>query len=115
MYPISGETVYVETSFNPIINDGTVIGISCIAHDITESKKSEVRIRQHNDILMEIAHTQSHELRRPVATIMGLIALFDKEDLTSQLNVEVIERIVLVCEDLDKIIHKIVEKAYELK
>lgn len=105
---------YVETSFNPIISGKQVIGVGCIARDITESRKNEARISLQNQILREIAHTQSHDLRRPVATIMGLVSLFDKQNLSSQFNAEVMEKVSLVCEELDVIIHKIVEKTYEL-
>jgi len=42
-----------ETSFNPIFQDGTLVGIACYSRDITERKLNEDRIRQSEAHLAE--------------------------------------------------------------
>ncbi|EMR01124.1 PAS domain S-box protein [Cesiribacter andamanensis] len=86
-----------------------------LALDINDRLQAEQRILEQNDKLREIAHLQSHNVRRPVASIMGLIGLFDKNNLNSEINSLVIEKLDVVCKELDLTIHKIVEKTYELE
>jgi PAS domain S-box-containing protein len=86
-----------------------------LALDINDRLQAEQRVLEQNEKLREIAHLQSHNVRRPVASIMGLIGLFDKKDLTNEINGVVIEKLDVVCKELDLTIHKIVEKTYELE
>jgi len=39
-----GEECYVETSFNPVFGKETIVGVSCVAHDITEKKNAELQL-----------------------------------------------------------------------
>lgn len=86
-----------------------------LALDINDRLIAEQRILVQNDKLREIAHLQSHNVRRPVASIMGLIGLFDKKNPDNEINTIVIEKLDIVCKELDLTIHKIVEKTYELE
>jgi PAS domain S-box-containing protein len=73
-----GDQVYEEISFNPIINkQSEVIGISCFSRDITEEQLHVKKIEQQNEQLKKIALVQSHEVRRPLANILGLIHVLD--------------------------------------
>lgn len=49
------------------------------AVDITERKKAEQKIFEHNIKLKELAFLQSHEVRRPLANMLGLIELIKTE------------------------------------
>ena len=86
-----------------------------LALDINDKLVAQKRILAQNEKLREIAHLQSHKLRRPVASIMGLINLFDKLNPDNEMNGVVIEKLDIVCKELDTTIHKIVEKTYELE
>lgn len=86
-----------------------------LALDINDRLVAQKRILAQNEKLKEIAHLQSHNLRRPVASIMGLINLFDKRNPDNEMNGVVIEKLDIVCKELDTTIHKIVEKTYELE
>ncbi len=110
-----GSVQYGEIGFNPINTDAGIVGVSCLAHDITAIKLNETRITKQNQLLKEIAYIQSHKLRRPVATIMGLVALIDTENLSAAFNVEIVHKLKEVCQELDDIIHEIVEKTIELE
>lgn len=61
------------TRYEPTVNnEGEVFWVSIDSTDITsEVRQKEIGITQ-NESSKEIAWTQSHEIRRPVATILGL-------------------------------------------
>lgn len=86
-----------------------------LALDINDRLLAEQRILAQNERLREIAHLQSHNVRRPVASILGLINLFDKRNPQNEMNGLVIEKLDIVCKELDTTIHEIVEKTYELE
>lgn len=86
-----------------------------LALDINDRLLAQKQIMAQNEKLREIAHLQSHNLRRPVASIMGLVNLFDKRNPQNEMNGIVIDKLDIVCKELDLTIHKIVEKTYELE
>jgi PAS domain S-box-containing protein len=91
-----------------------IIGIAHNAQDITERKKREVKILQQNETLHQIAWQQSHELRGPVANILGLCDLLKNyKNETEEMKEKYIDSILKVTQELDKIIHKIVHQANE--
>ena len=88
-----------------------VVEIQGLGQDITPRLVNQERIRQQNEKLKEIAWISSHELRRPVANILGLIYLLTdhpEEDLG-----KVLKLLSTSAQDLDTIVHQIVHKAYE--
>jgi PAS domain S-box-containing protein len=78
-------TVYAcwkETSFIPVKNGrGEVMGIALNSTDITTRKRQEEQISTQNEALTRIAIIQSHELRRPVASLLGLMDLMKLEHI----------------------------------
>ncbi|WP_026915740.1 PAS domain S-box protein [Christiangramia portivictoriae] len=79
--------------------------------DITERKSHLIAIQNHNKRLKEIAWTQSHVVRAPLAKIMGLVDLMMnyREDLD---NIdEILENILISANELDGIIREIAEKS----
>lgn len=100
--------IYEEVSFNPIRNkDHEVIGISCFARDITAQYVYVQQIEAQNEQLKKIAWIQSHELRRPVANILGLSTLLDLENCGSPVNRESLELMLKSADQLDEVIRKI--------
>lgn len=76
----NNDTIWWEVTFAPCYNrEGDIVGISYNATDISERKLHEQKIVNQNQNFRAIAHIQSHELRRPVASIMGLMYLFKEE------------------------------------
>ena len=45
--------LYIQVTFNPIINNGKVIGGSCFGSNITERKQSEIALKQAQKYLAE--------------------------------------------------------------
>ncbi|QHS56293.1 PAS domain S-box protein [Mucilaginibacter sp. 14171R-50] len=68
------------TNFIPVKNSaGEVIGVALNSTDITHHKKQEDYINIQNEALNRIAIIQSHELRRPVASLLGIMDLIKME------------------------------------
>ena len=112
----SGVVTFKEFSNNPIIDhDGRIIGVNCIARDITEQRKQFMKIREQNEKLIEIAWIQSHKVRSPVASILGLAELFDYQAGGNTHNGEILELIKNAARQLDDIIREVVEKTEVLE
>ena len=61
---------------------------------------------KQNEALREIAYLQSHELRKPVASILGLMQLLKME--SSEPDSEVLKMMEKAVAELDQTIHQIV-------
>ncbi|HEX3386585.1 MAG TPA: PAS domain S-box protein [Mucilaginibacter sp.] len=81
-----------------------------ILRALIESKRNDKRIAEQTERLQDIASISSHNIRRPVATILGLTNLFDRKNLDNPLNKDVIEHLETAVMELDDVIHTIVEK-----
>jgi PAS domain S-box-containing protein len=81
-----------------------------ILRALIESKNNDARLAEHTRRLQDIASISSHNIRRPVATILGLVNLFDKKKLDNPLNVDIMEHLTTTALELDDVIHIIVEK-----
>lgn len=85
------------------------------ALDITEQRKQTKAIEEQNIQLMEIAWLQSHEVRAPLARMMGLINLI-RIDQDDQLDIkEILNNVLSSANELDVIIRKIVRKTEEME
>ena len=82
---------------------------------LIENKKTNDHVKDQNKRLQEIASISSHEIRRPVATILGLVNLFDLTTMDNPMNREIINHIDITAKELDAVIHTIVEKTIFLK
>ena len=107
------QPVSFEIAFNPIFNNnGVITGVGCFAHNISERLETQRAILTQNEKLKNIASLSSHELRRPVATLMGLVDIMDKENMDNPQNREVLSHIDVVSKELDEVIRLIVNKAF---
>lgn len=82
--------------------------------DVTVQQMFIKRIEDKNETLKDIAWTQSHEVRGPLATIMGLVELLDEEDFKNQQNKEIVTGLKESSLQLDEIIKKIVKKTQSI-
>lgn len=110
---LSADVIEVEFSFNPIWHQGEVVGVGCVQRDTSERRQREQQIIDQNAQLREVAFIQSHEVRRHLANLMGLISLFDADRADAPDNRVVIESLDTVSHQLDAVIHRIVSKVYE--
>ncbi|MES2107774.1 MAG: PAS domain S-box protein [Bacteroidota bacterium] len=82
---------------------------------LIENKRVLAHVKDQNKRLQEIASISSHEIRRPVATILGLANLFDRNEPDNPMNREIINHIDSTAKELDSVIHTIVEKTIYLQ
>lgn len=108
---LGNATLYADTNFNPVKDaKGNVLGVNCFSRDITENRRHMLQIEEQNERLKEIAWIQLHKVRGPVANILGLVKVFNDKDPSDPDNKKIIEGIKSVADELDKIIHEIVDK-----
>lgn len=93
--------------FEPAFNrDGNIIGVSVNSTDVTEKIEHQQTVHAQNESLKEIAFIQSHELRRPVASILGLMYLMKMEGrIQGNEELEMMEKAV---EELDEKIRLVI-------
>jgi PAS domain S-box-containing protein len=107
--------VWYRVEYFPVKDtSGEIIGVALNISDIDQRKRTELQIQEQNRTLREIAHIQSHQIRRPVATILGLINLLNPEDFSNADASMIIEMLKKSAEELDTVIHQIVEKTGEI-
>ncbi len=72
--------------------------------------RSARRSKAHKNVLSDIADIQSHDIRGPVARILGLVRLFNHKDPADPVNKDVIALIEHVSVELDETVKRIVTK-----
>jgi hypothetical protein len=78
-------------------------------------KRSEELLKLKNEKLLEIAFLQSHLVRRPVASVLGLIGLIKADNPNDPVNLEMIPKLEIAAKELDTVIHEIVQKTAEIE
>ncbi|RYE21237.1 MAG: PAS domain S-box protein [Sphingobacteriales bacterium] len=78
--------------------------------DITERKAQEEKMKAQHAALKEIAKIQSHEIRGPVASIMGIVGIMKEHGY--QLTPTELLLMETACYELDDRIRKIVDQTY---
>lgn len=112
-YTANGVKYWVNIEFTPLFTpDGKFDGYISIQNNITARKEKEEKIRHQNEILKNIAWMGSHELRKPVASILGLIELITETDdpAEKQDSIRLMQQCTL---QLDQIIRTINQKIEE--
>ncbi|MFB6455626.1 PAS domain-containing protein [Chitinophaga sp. Hz27] len=84
--------------------------IQDIDHHVRQSKKLE----EQNRTLKEITWINSHEIRRPVVSILSIAQLFDVNNRDAHFNAQLMDWLQQSTLQLDEIIHKIEKKAREI-
>jgi PAS domain S-box-containing protein len=89
-------------------------GLSLYFKDITEQKKYIREIEKQNMRLKEIAWIQSHEVRAPLARMMGLVDLINNHSDPEYKLPDLLNAIAASAQELDALIRKIVKKTEEV-
>lgn len=118
---ISYETTYIDdkgneswlfVSMHPILNDEkNLLGLSIAARNITELKLYEKErskitkdLTQRNKDLEQFTYIVSHNLRAPVASILGLSSLIERQDISEEVRKECLKGFVTSVKNLDNTI-----------
>ena len=110
-------SVYFQEYFS-VLNEWLEISVyhsentySLYIRNITEMKESQIAVEQQNDKLREIAWTQSHVVRAPLARLMGIIDLFNENMVDETEKNELLDHVYQSATELDGIIQEIVQKS----
>jgi len=109
----TGQVTYFEISLNPLCKSGgDVTAIGCFARNITGLVNTENAIKDQNERLRNIASISSHELRRPIASLLGLINILDVENFQNPDNKEIVKHLQTVGLEIDSVIRLIIDKTF---
>ncbi len=109
-FPKDNKVVYYEARVIKSSNNNVIV----IIRNITKLKTVEEQMRNAYAKLIEIDRINSHEIRRPVASILGLLSLINPNDLSKD-NAEIFDKINSCSVDLDELISKIVGASYNIE
>lgn len=109
-YLKSGISQWVNVEYTPMFNNGGHhTGYIAVHRNITERKEREDQIFNQNKILQEISWSSSHEIRKPVASILALSQLANDPAETAERE-HIITMIEQCAQELDTIVHHITNK-----
>lgn len=108
------EVVWMSSSGVPFFDgNGVQIGVRGGDVDISQQIIQNKAVEYQNKTLRQLAWIQSHELRAPLANIIGLVNLLKNEYNDQQINRETLLFLEREAERLDRTIRTIVEKAHQ--
>ncbi|MBL7884613.1 MAG: PAS domain S-box protein, partial [Bacteroidia bacterium] len=83
-YERNGEVYYFKITISPVLEKNNFFGYSVSAVDITERKQQEIErqnmildLTQRNRDLEQFAYIVSHNLRSPLATMLGFLSILE--------------------------------------
>lgn len=80
-----------------------------------ENVYAYIELQSQNEKLKEIAFLQAHQVRAPIANILGLSSLFNYNAPNDPVNAEVVNRMKSATETLDGIVKEIVQKTSKIQ
>jgi PAS domain S-box-containing protein len=89
-------------------------GLAVYFIDVTERKNTQQLIIDQNRKLREIAWIQSHKVRAPLARLMGLVHIINKDNFADPNNEVLLKYLMNEAHDLDEINTEVVRKSYEV-
>lgn len=112
-YSRTGAQLWFEHKFFPLFNlDKKVIGFVYTNKNIVEKKLEFKRVEEKNKVLREVAYIQSHLLRSPLSSMLGLLDLIDKKQLDAE-NTKYFSYLKPLAQELDMVIRENARKVNE--
>ncbi len=102
--------IWFEINYYPVYVEGEMIGVSISFTNIDQRKQYEFKLKLQNQKLAEIAQFQSHNVRRPLANILGLTQLIPTLEDADELRLT-IGYLEQSAQSLDEVIQSIVYQA----
>lgn len=110
-FSFHGKSSYVYFSIYPIWEDDKVIGLSCFAIDITKRKIAEEErekmisdIIQRNKDLQQFSYIVSHNLRAPVANMLGIAEALKDDSLDAETREKFTKGVLVSVMQIDNVI-----------
>ncbi|WP_018342796.1 sensor histidine kinase [Cytophaga aurantiaca] len=108
---VNGQAIHLEYTLSPVTEQDKVVGVSLSGINVTKHKEYEdylkrinLELVQQNEQLNQYSYIISHNLRGPIATLMGLVQIFEQEKNNSIQIEEVMKHIYKSAVNLDSII-----------
>jgi PAS domain S-box-containing protein len=109
-YRKTGEPYWTQLTISPIYDEKNNFRFfMSVETVITEKKEKERKIRAQHAALQRIAWSNSHELRRPVCTIIGLISVLKDADNEQDRN-HCLTALETCTRELDELVKQINQK-----
>lgn len=113
----SAELVHIQQYLERIKNEDTgetsLIGVNINASHFKEAEHKLEQLNQEliekNNDLSQFTYITSHNLRSPLANIIGLVELYDKENLENPFNTEIVKNVQDSAAKLDAVIQDLVQ------
>jgi PAS domain S-box-containing protein len=97
----SGEERRLVTTYSPIKEDGKVVSVLGIAHDVTDERRSAERVQQADKLraLGQLASGVAHDVNNDLAAILGRVQRLMREPGYERLrrDLEIVETAALDC------------------
>ena len=111
-FDLEGKVIVLETIIQPIFLGKSIIGAAAFSKDVSHTARYIQTIESQNDRLREIAWTQSHVIRAPLARMMGLMNLIEfQEEMDFQELKGLLKLLRKSSEELDLVIREVVTKS----
>ncbi len=110
-----GQWRWIESIVTNMMADPAVEGIVTNSRDVTERIDYVEAIKEQNAKFREIAWTQSHVVRAPLARILGIVDLLKNEDYDKDVSQKLMDCLFESATDLDDIIRQIVYKTEQVR
>lgn len=106
----AGYGIWWNFSFEPARNEeNKIIGVSVTITNISDQKEKEEKLQRNQERFTKIAFMQSHELRKPVVSILGLMHIIREEGYAP--NKEYLALMETAVNELDGMIREIVHQS----
>jgi PAS domain S-box-containing protein len=118
LYRIGVKAIWISYIFYPVYDEtNTLLGVAVSLKNIDKRKRYELKLMKQNKLLREIAWMESHELRGPLATIMGLIEQMRdyKQKLTEEERDLYIHGMLEEAKRLDEVVREIVHRTDQIE
>jgi PAS domain S-box-containing protein len=93
--------------------EGNPLKITTVAQDITELVNMQSELEQKVSQLEKISYVNAHELRGPVASILGLTNLMTNDGLIGEYNREILQHLNRTVAKLDSVVSDLVKSSQE--
>jgi signal transduction histidine kinase len=92
-------------------DDGIAVRMIGSLQNITELKEKQAEVIERNRRILEIAHVNSHQVRKPLANILGLVAMLQNSKEEDGDQKELLKMLKESSEELDASLREIANKA----
>jgi|GEM_PF-3677499 len=108
----AGNTSFFDILITPIYSESNfIIGVGAISRDVTQQVKAEEKIKTQLSQLRTITWVQSHELRRPLSNILGIIEALRISGKSLNEEQELVNMLQISGQQLDEVVNAIVKQA----